>query len=220
MQEKRPRPDQEMICINVDKVYDWVMKENSFEYTPRNPIKFPCITTHLSDQSLEDAIVTCEVTPVDASYDPVVILDRQNREFMIDGRTVLLQELTIRKRFKLVIVLTLPDCTVHRSHPIYLSRSEQVVLCAPEETTVTVTYTDLKCFVSSTGRIYQGGPNDRDEINFSNLVVTISTCQSIQSTYPVTVEFLAEYCHPRAELEIASCSLPTRPASCNAVFPD
>lgn len=213
------RSDQELICINVDKVYDWVLKENSFDFTPQNPVRFPGINSPISEHDLERAIVTCEVKP-DKGYDSVVILDRVNREFVIDGRRVCLQQLTIRKKFELVIVITLPNCTVHRSQTIHVSRSEQVILCAPDDTEVTVTFTDLDCFVSSTGRITQGGPNDRDELTFSNLVVTIRTCQSIQSTFPVTVEFLADFCHPRAELAIGSCPRPTRPPQCHTIFPD
>lgn len=219
MKENAQRPDKELICINVDKVYDWVLKENSFDFTPQNPVRFRGLTENLNDIELNRSIITCEVTPEYGS-DSVVILDRVNREFLIDGRRVCLQQLTIRKKFNLVIILTLPNGDVYRSWPIDVSRSEQVILCAPEDTEVTVTYTDLDCFVSSTGRLDQGGPSDRDEIDFTNLVVTIRTCQSIQSTFPVTVEFLADFCHPRAELAIGSCPLPSRPPQCHSIFPE
>lgn len=221
--KEKVRPEQEMICINVDKVYDWVLKENSFDFTPQNPIVFPTVMGTITQTELDRAIITCEVSPAPVAEDPVVILNRMNREFLIDGRRVCLQQLTIRKKFKLVIVMTLPNCMVYRSNPIDVSRSEQVILCAPEDTEVTVTYTDLSCFVSSTGTITPpgaGSPTPVTGFTFSNLVVTIRTCQSIQSTFPVTVEFLADFCQPRAELAIGSCPLPSRPAQCPSIYPE
>ena len=56
-------------------------------------------------------------------------------------------------------------------------------------------------------------------VNFENLSISISICQSIQSTFPVTVEFLADYCEPRSELPLASCSPTGRPNNCSVVFP-
>jgi hypothetical protein len=32
MQEKKLCEGQELICINVDKVYDWIVKESSFDF--------------------------------------------------------------------------------------------------------------------------------------------------------------------------------------------
>ncbi|MDW0114188.1 hypothetical protein QT711_13410 [Sporosarcina saromensis] len=218
--KEKVRPDQELICINVDKVYDWVLKENTFDFTPQSPLTFPSVP---AGADFQNATYTCEVRPVPQAENPVVILDRVNREFIIDGKRVCLQQLTIRKRFRLVVVMTLPNGEVYRSTPIDVARSEQVILCAPEDTEVTVTYTDLDCFVSSTGTVTRGGagaPETRNLFYFSNLVVTIRTCQSIQSTFPVTVEFLADFCHPRAELAIGSCPLPSRPPQCHSIFPE
>ena len=39
------------------------------------------------------------------------------------------------------------------SEPIDVSRCEQVTLCAPEGTNVEITYTDLDCFVCTTGEL-------------------------------------------------------------------
>lgn len=211
MQENFQIPEQELICINVDKVYDWVMKENTFDYFPTTPVAFPGVT---ATTSLAGAIVSCEVTP--ATANPVVILRRENRQFTVDGNVVCLQQLTIQKNFTVVLVLTLPTGVIFRSSPIAVSRSEQVILCAPEGTDVTVTFTELDCFISSPGTFVPGA----GVVTFTGLVVTVMTCQSIQSTYPVTVEFLADFCSPRADLAIGSCPLPARPAQCPAVYPD
>lgn len=214
MQKKIPCPDQELICINVDKVYDWVMKENTFDYFfPATPITFPGIT---ATTSLVDSVVSCEVTP--AATNPFVILRRENRSFMIDGRKVCLQQLTIQKNFTLVLVVTLADGTVLRGPSQTISRSEQVTLCAPEGTDVMVEYTDLDCMISSPG--VPAINNAARQITFTGLVITVATCQSIQSTYPVTVEFLADYCEPRADLAIGSCPPPAKPQQCHSVYPE
>ncbi|MGG0668789.1 hypothetical protein [Sporosarcina koreensis] len=211
MQDHLHLPDQELICINVDKVYDWVMKENTFDYFPTAPIAFPGVTP---TTSLTGATVSCEVTP--ATTNPVVILRRDNRQFTVDGEVVCLQLLTIQKSFTVVIVLTLPTGVVLRSSPISVSRSEQVILCAPEGTDVTVTFTELDCFISAPGTFVPG----TGVVTFTGLVVTVMTCQSIQSTYPVTVEFLADFCAPRADLAIGACPLPARPLQCPTIYPE
>lgn len=211
MQEKLPCPDQELICINVDKVYDWVMKENSFDFFPTAPVPFPGMT---AGTDLTGAILTCEVTP--ATTNPVVILRRENRQFTVDGHIVCLQQLTIQKNFSVVLIITLPTGVILRSTPIPVSRSEQVILCAPEGTDVTVTFTELDCFISAPGTFTAGAAT----MTFTGTVVSVMTCQSIQSTFPVTVEFLADFCEPRADLAIGSCPHPARPRQCPAIYPD
>jgi len=209
MLDSMPSQLQEPICINVDKVFDWIVKEASFEFSPTGPITFPGVT---ATTSLAGAVVTCNVVP--RATNPVVILNRENRQFTIDGATVCLQNLTIQKNFTVTLVVTLPNGTRFTSNTITVSRCEQVTLCAPKGTDVEILFTDLDCFVCSTGTLTPG----TNTITFSALVVTISVCQSIQSTFPVTVEFLATFCEPRAELPFA-CPGVVRPAQCPAVFP-
>lgn len=40
MQEQMSSHAKELICINVEKVYDWVVKDLSFEFSPASPISF------------------------------------------------------------------------------------------------------------------------------------------------------------------------------------
>ena len=90
-------------------------------------------------------------------------------------------------------------------------------MCAPKGTSVDVTYTDLDCFVVSTGTIdtkYLLPVQSR----LTNLSISVAVCQSIQSTFPVTVEFCADYCEPRADLPFA-CPPAVRPSNCSVVFP-
>ncbi|WP_342441879.1 hypothetical protein MHB40_23370 [Lysinibacillus sp. FSL K6-0057] len=209
MQEHMPSQAQELICINVDKVYDWIVKEMSFDISPTGAITFPGVT---AGTDLTGAIVTCRVIP--AATNPIVILNRENRQFSIDGSTVCLQHLNIQKNFILTIVVTLPTGTVYTSTEIPVSRCEQVTLCAPKGTDVEILYTDLDCFVCTTGTLTAAA----GAITFSALTITVAVCQSIQSTFPVTVEFLATFCEPRADLPF-SCPTAVRPQQCPVIFP-
>lgn len=213
MQEKKPCDGKELICINVDKVYDWIVKEKSFDISPTGPIIFTPAAL-VPGGAIDGAMVTCEVTP--AVSNPIVILHRENRPFCIDGKTVLLQQLNIQKNFDVRIIVTLANGAILTSNNIPITRCEQVTLCAPEGTDVEVTYTDLDCFVCTTGTL-TGGTGGT--ITFSALTISVATCQSIQSTFPVTVEFLADYCEPRDDLPTA-CPSPMRPKQCSVVFPD
>jgi hypothetical protein len=210
MQEKKPCDGKELICINVDKVYDWIVKEKSFDITPTGPIAFPGVT---ATTSTAGAIVTCEVLP--AQSEPIIIQDRQDRPFCIDGTNVCLQQLNIQKNFVVTVILTFPNGMTLTSADIPVSRCEQVTLCAPVGTDVEVTYTDLDCFVCTTGTLIAGVGT----ITFTALTISVATCQSIQSTFPVTVEFLADFCEPRADI-VSGCAPPIRPQQCSVVFPD
>lgn len=209
MQEHMPSQAQELICINVDKVYDWIVKEMSFDISPTGAIIFPGVT---AATDLTGAIVTCRVIP--AATNPIVILNRENRQFSIDGSTVCLQHLNIQKNFILTIIVTLPNGTMFTSAEIPVSRCEQVTLCAPKGTDVEILYTDLDCFVCTTGTLTAAA----GAITFSALTITVAVCQSIQSTFPVTVEFLATFCEPRADLPF-TCPTAVRPQQCPVIFP-
>lgn len=209
MQEHMPSQAQELICINVDKVYDWIVKEMSFDISPTGPISFPGVPA-MTD--FAGAVVTCRVTP--AASNPIVIQNRENRQFSIDGSTVCLQHLNILKNFMLTLVVTLPNGTVFTSSEIPVSRCEQVTLCAPKGTDVEILYTDLDCFVCTTGTL----TSTAGFITFTALTVSVAVCQSIQSTFPVTVEFLATFCEPRADLPF-SCPTAVRPQQCPVIFP-
>ncbi|KXH78579.1 hypothetical protein [Sporosarcina sp. HYO08] len=213
MEEKYYHGDRELICINVDQVYDWIVKEKSFDITLTETIGFTGLP---ADAQLAGATYQCEVTPADDF--PVVILSREDRTLSINGRTVVLQQLHIQKNFVVTLSVTLANgVTYTSSEEIPVTRCEQVVLCAPEGTSVEVTYTSLECFICSVGTatLVTGG----GAIDFTGLAISVTTCQSIQSTYPVTVEFHANYCEPREDLPTA-CPSPGRPEQCPHVFPD
>ncbi len=103
------------------------------------------------------------------------------------------------------------------SAPQRFSLFEQVVLCAPTGTNIDITYTQRDCFVVSTGTLTEspGG----GQITFSNLIIKLTLCQSIQSKFPVVVELEADFCQPRDMLP-QLCPSPVRPPQCPIVFPD
>ncbi|RDY72741.1 hypothetical protein DXT76_00295 [Halobacillus trueperi] len=224
MQAKKLNGGQELICMNVDKVYDWVIEERSFEYSlPAGTDIVFGPAGLVPDMTITGATVSCEVEPDETN--PVEILDREDRPFVINGTPVTLQQLNIRKNFVITLTVTLADGTVLTSTDIAannallsFSRCEQVTLCAPEGTDVEITYTDLDCFVCNDGGTLTGTAAT-NSIDFgSELSFSIVSCQSIQSTYPVTVEFLAEFCEPRDSLP-TPCPAPIRPDQCPVVFP-
>lgn len=201
---------QELICVKVDKVYDWIMKENTFEFSPTDAVSFPGVTDMTN---LMNANVSCEVVP--AASNPVEILNRENRQLCVDGVDVCLQQLTLRKNFSATLIVTLPTGEIYKSASILVSRNEMVTLCAPEGTDVEITFTELVCFIMSSGTLIAGAGT----IKFSDLSISVTTCQSIQSTYPVTVEVMAGYCEPREDF-VTGCGAPVHPPQCSYLFPD
>lgn len=207
---------QELLCINTEKVYDWIINEATFDLNlldlplPLNPVTGAQLTC--ADIDLDT--VTCTVEP--AAIDPVVILDRIDQEFVIDGATVTLQLVNIRKNFVVtVFVDLLPElggATVEVGS-VEFSRCEQVILCAPEGTDIDVTFTDLNCFVCTVDC------TTTTTIDTLDLTVSVRLCQSIQSTFGVTLELVAEFCEPRDILPIPPCPAPTLPPQCPVVFP-
>ena len=216
MQAKNLIGGQELICINVDKVYDWVINERGFDYSPTLVDFTPIDSVPVPPDTFDGATLTCEVEP---SENPIDILARDDRPFLIDGTPVTLQQLNIRKNFDVTLRITLADGTVLTGEET-IQRCEQVTLCAPEGTEVEITYTDLDCFVCT--EVLTAVAPEEDPlgtVDLTGTTITINTCQSIQSTYPVTVEFLAEFCEPRDVLP-TPCPAPIRPDQCPVVFPN
>jgi hypothetical protein len=208
MQAKNLTGGQELLCINTSKVYDWILNEATFDLT-------------LVDEDLplvgEDPItcdditgpVTCEVTPTDP-LNPVEVISREDRPFVIDGTEITLQVVTIRKNFTVTFFFPTADGIVEL--PLFFSRCEQVILCAPEGTAIEVTYSDLDCFICTF---------ECDELTDTfDALVTVRLCQSIQSTFPVTLEIVADFCQPRDILPTPACPTPIMPPQCPVLFPD
>ncbi|MBP2077990.1 hypothetical protein [Oceanobacillus polygoni] len=209
---------QELLCINTEKVYDWILNEATFDLSLADlelPVN-PATGAQLECADIDIDTVTCTVGPT--AVDPIVILDRVDQQFVIDGAQVTLQLVNIRKNFEVTIFVDLiPElggATVEVGTAEF-TRCEQVILCAPEGTDVNVTYTDLDCFVCTAicDTTTTATPDELD------VTVTVRLCQSIQSVFDVTLEIVADFCQPRDILPIPPCPAPTIPPQCPVVFP-
>ncbi|SHN07223.1 hypothetical protein [Gracilibacillus kekensis] len=210
---------QELLCINTEKVYDWILNETTFDLTV-DGLELPINTVtgaQLECDDIDQTAVTCTVTP--AEIDPIVILDREDQEFRIDGEEVTLQLINIRKNFDVTVfvplIAELGGGTIEVGSASF-TRCEQVILCAPDGTDIDVSYTDLDCFVCAVN-CDTGSTTEIDELN---VTVSVRLCQSIQSTFEVTLELVADFCQPRDTLPFPPCPAPTMPAQCPVVFPN
>ncbi|MFD2654531.1 hypothetical protein [Gracilibacillus thailandensis] len=209
---------QELLCINTEKVYDWILNEATFDLNlpdlelPINPVT----GDPLECDDIDLDTVTCEVAP--AETDPIVVLEREDQVFIVDDEEVTLQIVNIRKNFEVTVFVNLVPAlggTQVEVGTAEFTRCEQVILCAPEGTDIDVSYTDLDCFVC-TAACDAGTTTEADELD---VTVTVRLCQSIQSTFDVTLELVAEFCQPRDILPFPPCPAPTIPAQCPVVFP-
>ncbi|NBJ71654.1 hypothetical protein D1839_19805 [Roseburia sp. 1XD42-34] len=204
---------QELLCINTEKVYDWIINEATFDLNlldlplPVNPVTGVQLTC--ADIDLDT--VTCTVEP--AELTPVEILDRVDQQFIIDGAEVTLQLVNIRKNFTVTVSVGLLTGGTVEVGAIDFSRCEQVILCAPEGTDINVTFTELDCFICTVDC------TALTTIDTLDLTVSVRLCQSIQSTFGVTLELVAEFCTPRETLPIPPCPSPVLPPQCPVVFP-
>ncbi|WP_163537031.1 hypothetical protein [Gracilibacillus sp. YIM 98692] len=219
MQSDNLTGGQELLCINTEKVFDWILNEATFDLS-LNDLELP-VNPVTGDQLECDDIdldtVTCTVAP--AEVDPIVVLDREDQVFTVDGEEVTLQIVNLRKNFDVTIFVDLvPElggATVEVG-TVEFTRCEQVILCAPDGTDVDVTYTDLDCFVCTAAC----DPGTTTEVDELDVTVTVRLCQSIQSTFDVTLEIVADFCQPRDILPFPPCPAPTMPQQCPAVFPN
>ena len=193
----------ELLCINTNKVYDWVINEATFDLNLTD-VDLPELDgVQLECDDVES--VSCEVEPTE--YE---VLNRTDRPFVIDGAQIILQQVVIQKTFDVTIFATTTTGTVVEIGTYPFTRSEQVVLCAPEGTTVTVDYSEVDCFVSMFNCVD----------TTADLGITVRLCQSIQATFPVTIEVMADFCEPREDISpVVSCPEPIRPPQCPVLFP-
>lgn len=209
-----PRPTQELLCINAEKVYDWVILQN----TVRQLVSAKELDI---DHELDDVkhlttrfILTDEHGKPLGPNAEVKVKENEKREektFVIDGALVTLEKVSFVKVFFIVIEFRgVKDHSpfVLRSCPIRFEAHESLFLCAPEGTRLVVRLTDL---------------DGSAKLNFfddhlKSVDVTLTTCQSIQAVADVTIEVKADFCHPR-EILTEQCSTPVIPPQCPVIFP-
>src|SRR5690625_325581 len=130
MQARNIEGGNELLCINTSKVYDWVISETTFDLT-LDDVDLRLVGGVQLDCDDIDS-VSCEVDPT--GFD---VLDRTDRTFVIDGAQIVLQQVVIQKTFDVTVFVTTTTGTVVEVGTFPFTRSEQVVLCAPEGTAVT-----------------------------------------------------------------------------------
>lgn len=214
-----PTPPGEVLCIRTNKVYDWIVNEGSFELTI--PSLTQDIPAALSINDCSDITFTCDVRIPDADdpVEPFEEVNREVRDFIINGESVQLEILTIRKNFYVQIIAAYNGTTFEVGVETLFTRCEQVILYAPAGTTINLSYTNTSCFVCvSQCEINEEGGVDL--LQLDNITIFVSLCQSIQSFFLVTLEIEAEFCGPRAELPFPPCPAPTRPQQCPLLFPN
>lgn len=193
---------QELLCINTEKVYDWIINEANFDINLASvalPVGVLC-------DVVNDLDVTCNIIPTAAE-----VVNREDRVFTIDGTEITLQLVTIRKGF--TVELEFPVLDGVEVFTRAFNRTEQVILCAPEDTDISIEFTEEECTILSIDC-------DPDALTF-DATISVRLCQSIQSTYDVTLELVADFCEPREELALQTgpCPAPTVPPQCPVIFP-
>ncbi len=197
---------QELLCVNVSKVYDWITNQANVNLVGIG-LTFPVGATDPCAVGNTITDVVCDLTVVSVSE----IGARVERIFIIDGAEVTLERVTVLKT--LSITVTVSGLTaagvpfVVTSVAIPSTITESFFLCAPEGTEVVVSVSDIECAVS--GSCIAG---------VFTADISAILCQSIQVTADVTIELTADFCQPRDNI-ISSCPAPVIPPQCPTLFP-
>ncbi|WP_082232387.1 hypothetical protein [Halobacillus massiliensis] len=217
MQSQSLQGAQELLCINAEKVYDWVILQASVNQTVLAaafdvlPID-PCAAT-VSGLSTRCFLVdeNGDPLPTNAEVDVVEVGEREDRTFVIDGALVTLQRITFIKTLSLVVEFSGFDGTtpfVEQTSPITIEIPETIFLCAPTGTRLVVRISDVDCNVAV----------NCTEETLTSVDIVLNLCQSIQSVADVTLELVADFCEPR-DILIEQCPNPTIPPQCPVLFP-
>lgn len=208
--------NRENLCVNAEKVYDWVIQESTGSTTvplSRLPIPLPADATNVA--------ATCILTdstgvplPVNTEVNVTEAAPREDRQFNVNGALVTLQRVTFSKILYVVLEITGVDPATGSQFLITTAPSpfhfiESEFLCAPEGTSLVIRISNFACLTiinrNETGAITGFG-------------LEIFVCQSIQTIAPVTIELNAGFCSPR-DLLIEHCANPIIPPQCPRVFP-
>lgn len=210
----------ELLCFNAEKVYDWVLLQESVTENvsaddigvlPIDPCD-PAVSNLSINCYLVDPLTGNQLPPnaeIVIDEDPD---DREDRDFVIDGTQVTLQQVNFEKTLSLVVEFSGFDGTtpfLEISDPIEINVSESVFLCAPEGTSIVVRVSDVICNASV----------NCDNGELESVDVSLDVCQSVQSVANVTLELEAGFCQPRDLLVTEECPTPVIPPQCPIVFP-
>lgn len=208
------RPTQELLCINAEKVYDWVVLQNTVRQLISNE------ELDLDHELNDVKHILTRFILVDEHGKPLgpnakvkvkEIDKREEKTFLIDGCMVTLEKVSFLKIFFIALEFRgIKDNTpfVFTSCPIRIEAHESLFLCAPEGTRLVVRITDI---------------DGSAKLHFHNdclksVDVTLTTCQSIQAVADVTIEVKADFCQPR-DILTEQCQAPSVPPQCPTLFP-
>ncbi|SET76973.1 hypothetical protein SAMN05216389_12636 [Oceanobacillus limi] len=218
MQEKPLQGAQELLCMNAEKVYDWVILQQELNQTataaalgvlPIDPCD-PTVSGLTTTCYLVDP-VTGNQLPPNAEIPVTEVGEREDREFVVNGSLVTLQRVSFIKTLNVVVEFSgIAGTTpfVVTSDAIEVEIPESVYLCAPDGTRLIVRVSDVDCSVNVN---CVGGA-------LESVDIFLNVCQSVQSVADVTLELVADFCQPR-DILVEQCPTPTIPPQCPVVFP-
>ncbi|WP_156965163.1 BMQ_0737 family morphogenetic spore coat protein [Pontibacillus litoralis] len=211
-------------CIDAQKVYDWVVKEESDKLVGVDGWKFmkwdhdPCANDTGPFFDVECCISTGERTNSKCFEDPKS--PRQDVYVtMPDGKKQTLQLVTIIKKVEVVLSFKRKKPGYGIEHycatKVIQFPPEQLLLCAPEGTDVVCTILpSSQCFAFNEKCV------TNEEKGFQ-IDLKLEVCQSIQVQANVKIEVDAKRCEPREILPLsAACHDGIQAEECKDVFPN
>ncbi|ALA71774.1 hypothetical protein GT50_17660 [Geobacillus stearothermophilus 10] len=194
-------------CIQVCKVYDWTT--HVVQLTQDITFTFPAGSL----TGITVSQVNCSLTLLECTEDA----PRRDIECVVGDQTVTLQVVTLSKTIQVVLEAVGTNATGTQvtvlSNPALITTSEEVILCAPEGTTVCCNATQNTFNICRVGSFTQNGDN-------ITATISVRICQSIVVTFEVILEVAARFCQPRPEIICEEeCPVDVFPPQCPAVFP-
>jgi hypothetical protein len=195
-------------CIQVSKVYDWTT--NVVSLTQDIAFAFPAGS--LTGVTISQ--VSCSMTLLECVEDG----PRRDIEVMVGDETVTLQAVTLSKTIQVILEVTGTNTAgvqvTVSSNPVLITTSEEVILCAPEGTTVCCNSTQNAFNICRVGSFTQNADGT------ITATILVRVCQSIVVTYEVILEVAAKFCQPRPKfIYEGECPVDVFPPQCPAVFP-
>lgn len=208
--------NQENLCVNVEKVYDWIIEESTGSTTvpvATMPLALPVDSTDVvADCILTDA--TGAPFPINSEVSVTEVAPREDRQFEIDGALVTLQRVTFSKVLYVVLKVSGVDPEtgtpfIITSLPRPFNFVESEFLCAPAGTSLIVRISNFTCLTTI---------NRNETGAITGFGLRIFVCQSIKTFAPATIRLSADFCNPR-ELLTEQCANPIMPPQCPTIFP-
>ncbi|MDQ1003599.1 hypothetical protein QFZ28_003999 [Neobacillus niacini] len=191
-------------CIQVTKVYDWVVLTNR----DRNKVPIPdaCFAEIENCRHLGNNVTaTCSLA---ATTPPDVLGTRPANIPGVPGANIVTLAFHAHIRIQFLCNGTpLPGC----EFVVPVSFVDDVILCNPPGTTIEATIFDVQCSVVL------------NQMLGNMVVIDVVMCKDIQVVAPVKLEVEAKFCGPRPAIPLPEeevvCPIPTFPQQCPTFFP-